>query len=216
MNIKLTAPTNTLLNDGRALLTLAGLGYVKSGSDWSQGIAKVCKAFSNVASSKVMEQDRFEWETSTTKSLVDAFCGSVKRGTNDKGASVYTPEQTKARGVCQRNINRALDALKGYKRAESQTDAAIAMRQVRAAKKAVTVQNEADKKVANMDTLTKHNATKGLTVSPDTVCQHVKAMVTQAQETCHSMTLGWTDDKRKQYVRACNAFIATMTRVESL
>jgi hypothetical protein len=216
MNIKLTAPTNALLNDGRALLTLAGLGYVKSGSDWSQGIAKICKAFSNVASSKVLEQDRFEWETNTTRSLVDAFCGSVKRGTNDKGISVYTPEQTKARGVCQRNILRALDTLKGYKRAESQTDAAIAMRQVRAAKKAVTVQNEADKKVANKDILTKHNATKGLTVSPDTVCQHVKAMVTQAQETCHSMTLGWAEDKRKQYTRACHAFIATMSKIESL
>lgn len=216
MNIKLTAPTNALLNDGRALLTLAGLGYVKSGSDWSQGIAKICKAFSNVASSKVLEQDRFEWETNTMRSLVDAFCGSVKRGTNDKGISVYTPEQTKARGVCQRNINRALDALKGYKRAESQTDAAIAMRQVRAAKKIADKQTEADKAVENKDKITKHNATKGLSVSPDTVCQHVKAMVTQAQETCHSMTLGWTEDKRKQYVRACSAFISTMSKIETL
>ena len=216
MNIKPTAATTKLLNEGRALLTVSGSGYVKSGSDWSQGIAKICKAFSNVASSKVLEQDRFEWETNTTKSLVDAFCGSVKRGTNDKGASVYTPEQTKARGVCQRNINRSLDALKGYKRAESQTDAAIAMRQVRAAKKAVTVQNEANKSVENKDKINKHNATKGLSVSPDTVCQHVKAMVTQAQETCHAMTLGWAADKRTQYVRACNAFITTMSKIETL
>ena len=216
MNIKLTAPTTKLLNDGRALLTLSGLGFIKTGSDWSQGIAKICKAFENVASSKVIEQDRFEWETNTIKSLVDSFCGSVKRGTNDKGISVYTPEQIKARGVCQRNINRSLDALKGYKRAESQTDAAIAMRQVRAAKKAVTAQNDANKSVANKDAITKHNATKGLTVSPDTVCQHVKAMVTQAQETCHAMTLGWTKDKRTQYITACNIFISTMTKVESL
>ena len=216
MNIKLTAPTTKLLNDGRALLTLSGLGFIKTGADWSQGIAKICKAFSNVASSKVIEQDRFEWETNTIKSLVDSFCGSVKRGTNDKGISVYTPEQIKARGVCQRNINRSLDALKGYKRAESQTDAAIAMRQVRAAKKAADKQNDANKSVENKDKIVKHNATKGLTVSPDTVCQHLKAMVTQAQETCHTMTLGWTEGKRKQYVTACNIFISTMTKVESL
>lgn len=213
---KLTAINAALLNDGRVLIGKAGASYTKGGTEWSQGIAKVCKAFSSVAASKVLEQDRFTWEVAATKTLVDAFCGSVKRGTNDKGVSVYTPEQTKARGVCQRSINRALDSLKGYKRAESQTDAAIAMRQVRAAKKAVTAQNDANKSVANKDAITKHNATKGLTVSPDTVCQHVKAMVTQAQDTCHAATLGWTADKRKQYVTACNIFISTMTKVESL